>query len=155
MTAAPVFSFADVSEVDAKSLAEIRVEAMRESLESVGRFDPARARSRFLSGFEPRYTTAILATGQCVGFFVVKPTAGGLFLDHLYVLPSHQSQGIGSAILKSLFVEADARHCEVTVGALRGSRSNEFYQRHGFVLVKQEAFDNYYVRRPSLALSAD
>jgi hypothetical protein len=38
---------------DRESLVLIRIEAMRESLERIGRFDPARARERLESGFVP------------------------------------------------------------------------------------------------------
>jgi len=40
-------------DADAELLAQIRVEAMRPSLEAVSRFDPERARNRFLSSFQP------------------------------------------------------------------------------------------------------
>ena len=47
---------------DFESLVALRIEAMRESLERIGRFDPVRARERFLSG-SPR---AILAISKSV-----------------------------------------------------------------------------------------
>jgi GNAT superfamily N-acetyltransferase len=84
-----------------------------------------------------------------VGFFVLKPQHQCLLLDHLYVAPSHQGQGIGSAVLRSVFERADAEGLDVRVGALRGSDSNRFYVRHGFELVDEAEFDNYYLRRPS------
>jgi hypothetical protein len=37
---------------------------MRESLEQIGRFDPVRARNRFLSGFGSQYTSEIRAAGS-------------------------------------------------------------------------------------------
>ena len=84
--------------------------------------------------------------GERVGFYVLKPHEQGLILDHLYVRPSHQRKGIGAAVLARVFAQADALGCPVRVGALRDSESNRFYARHGFVLVEQEAFDNYHVR---------
>ena len=50
-----------------ESLAEIRVQAMRESLERIGRFDPQRARDRFLSSFSPECTTVIELAGHVNG----------------------------------------------------------------------------------------
>ena len=41
-----------VSNSDADLLADLRVRAMKESLEAVGRFDPIRAKSRFLDNFD-------------------------------------------------------------------------------------------------------
>jgi GNAT superfamily N-acetyltransferase len=125
---------------------------MRESLERLGRFDAVRARSRFLEGFSPEHTRAILLDGQRVGFFVVKLQGEALLLDHLYVSPSHQNEGIGSAVLQAVFADADGQRREVRVGALRGSDSNRFYSRHGFDLVEAAEFDNHYLRRRRDAL---
>lgn len=88
---------------DLDNLVAIRIEAMRESLERVGRFDPVRARERFLSGFEARYTRYIEAAGERVGFVVVKLHDNELLLDHLYVRPSAQGSGVGSAVLAQIF----------------------------------------------------
>jgi len=142
----PSVTFSVATEADGEALVALRIEAMRESLARIGRFDPVRARERFLSGFSPRHTRHIELGGERVGFFVVKPFEQGLLLDHVYVHPHHQGKGIGAAVLAQVFAEADAQGCCVRVGALRGSGSNRFYARHGFVQVEQSEFDNYYVR---------
>ena len=139
-------AFAPVLAADADSLADLRVQAMRASLERVGRFDPARARARLLDGFVPEHTRWILVDGERTGFFVLKPQDQGLLLEHLYIRPDAQGRGAGAAALQAIFAEADARGCELRVGALRESDSNRFYLRHGFQLLRQEEFDNYYVR---------
>jgi len=131
---------------DAEALATLRVAAMRESLERVGRFDPVRARERFLSGFSPEHTRHIELHGERVGFCVVKPVDHELLLDHLYIHPHRQRQGIGAAVLSLVFAEADAKGLALRVGALRESDSNRFYALHGFELVERGPYDNYYVR---------
>ncbi len=145
---APSMAFHPVRADDAEALVAIRIVAMRESLERVGRFDPHRARERFLHGFDPRHTWTIRVGEERAGFFVVKPLADGLLLDHLYVLPAHQGQGVGAAVLAHVFRQADAERLDVRVGALVGSDANRFYVQHGFVPVEQGEFDNYYVRHP-------
>lgn len=132
---------------DLDNLIAIRIEAMRESLERVGRFDPVRARERFLSGFEARNTHYIEVSGERVGFVVVKHHPNELSLDHLYVRPSAQGSGIGSAVLTQIFKMADAAALSIKVGALKESASNCFYIRHGFQFVESSEFDNYYVRQ--------
>ena len=131
---------------DADALVALRLAAMRESLERIGRFDPVRARERFLGGFAPERTRHIVADGQRVGFVVIKPVEQGLLLDHLYIAPQFQRRGIGAAVLADVFAQADAQAMLLRVGALRGSDSNRFYQRHGFELVESAEWDNYYVR---------
>jgi len=138
---------ATATERDAEALVELRIVAMRESLERIGRFDPERARERFLSTFQPQYTRCILVDGERAGFVVVKPLDDGLLLDHLYIDPRFQNRGVGGNVLATVFAEADATHVPLRVGALRGSDSNRFYLRHGFALVKEDEWDNYYVRQ--------
>lgn len=147
MTSATV-TLRTVLHSDAGGLADLRVAAMQESLEAIGRFDPERARSRFLSDFDPEKTHEILIDGLRVGFFVVRPVDGDLLLDHLYIAPAYQQAGIGTQVLKVVFAEADLKNKCVRVGALKQSRSNHFYSRHGFEFVSATDWDNYYLRRP-------
>ena len=140
---------------DFESLVAIRIEAMQESLARIGRFDPVRARERFRLGFAPEHTRHIVAKGQRVGFVVTKPTSDAVHLDHLYIHPAWQGQGIGASVLQLIFSEADAQGLSIRVGALRESASNRFYIRHGFELIEQAEFDNYYIRaakRPAMTL---
>jgi GNAT superfamily N-acetyltransferase len=140
-------SFENATASDANALADLRVAAMRESLERIGRFDPIRARDRLLSGFDPTATRHVLADGVRVGFFVIKVRAEALHLDHLYVDPRHQSRGIGAVVLAEVMSEADRQGRDLQVGALKHSASNRFYVRHGFELVEAQEWDNFYVRR--------
>ena len=142
---------APVADSDFEELADLRVAAMRESLERVGRFDPLRARERLRSSFKPEHTRFIAFEGTRVGFYAVIPSPEGLRLDHLYVHPDFQNRGIGRAVLQMILAEADAGGFAVSVGALKESASNRFYQRHGFVLVSESEWDNYYIRPASSA----
>lgn len=140
-----------VVEGDFEELAGLRIAAMRESLERVGRFDPARARERLRSSFLPEHTRFVVIAGEKAGFFATQHGPDGLQLDHLYIHPGFQGRGIGSAVLKQVLAEADERGVAVLVGALKESASNRFYQRHGFVLASEGEWDNYYVR-PSVQI---
>jgi GNAT superfamily N-acetyltransferase len=135
-------------EDDFESLAALRILAMRESLEKAGRFDAVRARERLRAGFSPAHTRHIEMAQQRIGFVVVKPDGDQWLLDHLYIMPTHQRLGVGSVILGWIFAEADAAGKTLRVGALRGSPSNRFYLRHGFVPDAETEFDNYYLRSP-------
>jgi GNAT superfamily N-acetyltransferase len=147
-SANPTLLVSPVTGHDAPALADLRVQAMRESLEAIGRFDPQRARERFLASFAPEDTLAIVADGERVGFVVIRHLPDHILLDHLYILPARQGCGIGALILQGLFAQADRAGLPVRVGALKGSRSNDFYLRHGFVLTESAEWDNYYVRLP-------
>jgi GNAT superfamily N-acetyltransferase len=124
----------------------LRIDAMRESLERLGRFDPQRARERFLAAFEPALTRHVVVDGERVGFVVVRAQDDGLLLDHLYILPFAQGRRIGAAVVAHVLDEADAQGLPVRVGALRESAANAFYVRHGFVLTRVSEWDNHYER---------
>jgi len=141
-------TFRDTVQSDSETLVGIRIAAMRESLERVGRFDPQRARERFLEAFDPSLCRFIEVDGVPAGFIVVRPREDHWLLDHLYILPEHQGKGLGAAVLLDLFKDADAHHMPIRLGALRGSDSNRFYQRHGFTQTNEAEWDIYYVRQP-------
>ncbi|MBL8303374.1 MAG: GNAT family N-acetyltransferase [Ideonella sp.] len=143
-------------EGDFEALLALRMAAMRESLERVGRFDPQRARERLSRGFLPAYTRHILKHGELVGFVVVVPREKDWLIDHLYIHPSGQGEGIGSWVLEQVLSDADAKGKAVSVTALKHSAANRFYLRHGFVLQAEGEWDLYYLRpaqpsRPSQA----
>jgi GNAT superfamily N-acetyltransferase len=134
--------------VDAHALADLRVAAMRDSLERAGRFDPDRARMRFLATFSPAHTHHVCRNGERIGVVVVRPGRDAWHLEHLYIHPDHQRAGVGAATLARVFADADAARMPLRVGALTGSDANRFYVRHGFVFESATAFDTYYVRAP-------
>lgn len=142
------------SDSDADRLATLRVRAMQPSLEQLGRFDPQRARARFLDGFCAAHTRHVVLGATHVGVVVVRPGAEVLLLEHLYIAPEHQGRGLGGCVLDAVFAEADALGLPIRVGALQGSASNRFYLRHGFRLVEQAEWDNYYLRPPATGVNA-
>lgn len=137
-------TFAPVTAADFESLAELRVAAMRASLEHLGRFDPIRARERLRNSFYPEHTHRILCDGVPVGFYTFRPVPEGLRLEHLYIHPDAQNRGIGGRVLTKLLAIADEKKLPVFVGALRDSASNRFYLRHGFTKVGESEWDITY-----------
>ena len=138
---------------DAEELVALRIAAMRESLERIGRFSPERARARFLDTFDPSQTRHIVVDGQRVGFVMIRPNQEGLYLDHLYIHPDFQNRGLGSQVLKVILAEADKAGQQVKVGALKESASNRFYLAHGFEPAEEGEWDNYYIRPTRSAAS--
>ncbi|MGS0743794.1 GNAT family N-acetyltransferase [Glaciimonas sp. GG7] len=138
--------FTIVTKEDFESLVALRIAAMRESLERVGRFDPIRARERLSSGFKVEYARHIFANGVHAGFFVVKQSDQAFLLEHLYIHPDYQGRGIGAIVIKNIIGQADALNLPIKVSALKESRSNGFYQYHGFVVVSQDELSVSYIR---------
>jgi GNAT superfamily N-acetyltransferase len=145
----PDLALRPADEGDFEALLALRLAAMRESLERVGRFDPQRARERLSRGFQPAHTRHILREGELVGFVVVVPRERDWLLDHLYIHPSAQREGIGAWVLAQVLRDADAQHMPVSVTALKHSDANRLYQRHGFELQAEGEWDLYYLRPAS------
>jgi GNAT superfamily N-acetyltransferase len=138
-------SLEPVVDADFEAMLALRVAALRESLERLGRFDPAVARARLRSQFRPEWMQHLVLDGERVGFFSVEPGAGELRLHHLYLLPGAQGQGIGAWVLD----QVKSRGLPITLAALQGSRANNFYVRHGFKVVEVQAFDTEYRWEPA------
>lgn len=133
-------TLAPVADADFEAMLALRIEALRESLERLGRFNPDVARARLKSQFQPEWMRHLVVDGERVGYFTVEPRAGELRLHHLYLKPAVQGQGIGAWVIEQLKTQG----LPITLAALRESRANDFYLRHGFRVVEEQAFDVEY-----------
>jgi len=131
---------APVADTDFEDMLTLRMAALRESLERLGRFNPDVARARLKSQFRPEWMQHLVVDGERVGYFTVEPREGELRLHHLYLLPKAQGQGLGAWVLDRM----KAQGLPITLAALRESRANDFYRRHGFQVVEEQEFDIEY-----------
>ena len=139
-------SLQPVDSGDFEGMLALRVDAMRPSLERVGRFDLARSRERLSAGFVVPFMHHIVLDGELrVGFVTLKPEgAAALRLDHLYLRTGFQGRGIGEWIMRWAKAEARNQRRDITLTALVKSDANRFYLRHGFVLEGGEGVDLHY-----------
>jgi GNAT superfamily N-acetyltransferase len=144
----PDITIVPASKADAENLARLRVDAMRPSLEAIGRFDPARALNRFLDTFCPQDTKIIHADGRVAGFYVVRRRPDHLYLDHLYLQPELQRMGIGRRILEMIKENARRLLQPVRLMALAESPANDFYRDAGFRFLAADTYDVHYEWRP-------
>lgn len=117
---------------------------MKESLENIGRFDPQRARERLVENFRPEDTTLVIADGKVIGFYATLQQEYALKLEHFYIDPAYQGQGIGRIALDRVKGKAQENSQEIILLALKGSKANLFYTRNGFIQYGEAAFDNLY-----------
>ena len=103
---------------------------------------------------------ALIAKGDCltatigdmvVGFAAARQVRRELHLEGLSVARAAQRQGIGSTLLRALFIDARNRGlCAITLDTFQDVAFNApFYARHGFIEV--ENFESH----PHLAKSLD
>jgi GNAT superfamily N-acetyltransferase len=147
------FRFVPAQPSDLERLVVLRVEAMRESLMRIGRFDEVRARQRMVDGFRPDHTRLIFAGGALAGCVAFAPRAAGVrWLEHFYIFPNRQGRGLGAAVLGALLAEADAAGEAVEMTVVRESPAHRFYARFGFVETGRDEVDVFY-RRDATARS--
>ncbi|RZL54075.1 MAG: N-acetyltransferase [Variovorax sp.] len=144
-------SLQPVESGDFEAMLALRIDAMRPSLERVGRFDLARSRERLNAGFVVPFMHHIVIDGeQRVGFVTLKPEGpDALRLDHLYLRTGFQGCGIGEWVLHWARDQARAQRRDIVLTALVQSDANRFYLRHGFVLEGGEGVDLHYRWRVS------
>ena len=133
---------------EAPQLAELRAEAMRPSLEALGRYDPLRVRRRFLDSFDPAETVVLLQGDQLAGFFVLRRRPEEHYLDHLYLAAQARGLGLGRRVITGLQDDARAAGVPIRLMALKGSPANRFYRACGFEAVGEEPFDVLYRWQP-------
>jgi GNAT superfamily N-acetyltransferase len=132
---------------DAQWIADLRARVLRPDLERLGRFDPDRVRQRFLSAFDPVVTQVVLVGGREAGSIAVRPDEGSVWIEHFYLGADCQGRGIGSRVLQR---ELDAGQGDrpFRLNVLQGSRAQALYERHGFVVERQDVVDVFMVRHP-------
>lgn len=143
-----MLSLTAVAASDFDEMAAVRIEALRESLERLGRFDPVRARERLARGFVPEHMRHIVLDDERVGYITLRPGSGQvpgtMLLDHLYIRPPYQGRGVGAWGLDWAKAQAVLQDCDITLSALKQSAANRFYLRHGFIQVGESEFDLEY-----------
>ncbi|HZZ30993.1 MAG TPA: GNAT family N-acetyltransferase [Phenylobacterium sp.] len=119
---------------------------MRDALVRIDHFNPARSAARFEREFRPRITRLIECDGAFAGCVTVYPHGDSWIIEHFYLAPQFQRQGLGDAVMRRLLAEADEAEADVRLSVLVDSEANRFYPRYGFVETHREAFDIYYLR---------
>ncbi|WP_310541985.1 GNAT family N-acetyltransferase [Phenylobacterium sp.] len=147
---APTFTFHPATLADLETLVALRIAALRESLERVGRFTPERARARFIESFRPQHTRLIRVGRALAGCVAFGPRGDDWEIEHFYLDPAFQGVGLGAAVMTVLLAEADAAGMAVALTVLEMSDANRFYARFGFAETGREGVD-IYRRRPAPA----
>ncbi|MFI6166025.1 GNAT family N-acetyltransferase [Nocardia sp. NPDC051052] len=135
---------------DVEPIAELRAVALRSDLERLGRYDEHRVRQRLRDGFLAEHTSVIEVAGEFAGCVALRPADDGHWLEHFYLDPRLQGQGIGSAVLSRMLESCDRAGIVVRVDVLRGSPAERLYERYGFTVVSETPVDIFMQRIPGV-----
>ncbi|MEV5500201.1 GNAT family N-acetyltransferase [Nonomuraea fuscirosea] len=131
---------------DVEVVAELRAVVLRRDLQRLGRYDEQRVRQRLRDGFVPAHTWMIEANGALVGCVALRSAEDAYWLEHFYLDPEVQGQGIGTAVLSRLLERCDGEGAVVRLNVLRGSPARRLYARHGFTVETEDEVDVFMVR---------
>jgi len=135
---------------DVERIAELRAVTLRPDLERLGRYDDHGVRQRLRDGFVAEDTLVIEVEGVLAGCIALRPADDAHWLEHFYLDPQLQGQGIGSAVLGKVLERCDREHIVVRVNVLHGSAAQRLYERHGFTVVTENPVDIFMLRSPGL-----
>lgn len=140
----PVWSLRPSLPSDASWIAELRAQVMRPDLERLGRWDPVHVRERFVTGFHPAHTFVIEVEASAVGVIAVRPESDEKWIEHFYLAPEYQGQGLGGAVLRQVLM-AQHDHRPFRLNVLQGSPARRLYERNGFVHEHEDSIDVFLV----------
>lgn len=131
---------------DFEPLLDLSIRVMREHLDRVGRFDPARRRARMEAAFATNGMWVVERDGSRLGCVCAEPEDGALHLHALYLEPEQQGQGLGAVV----FAAIRERHpgLRIRIEVLKGSPARHFWERQGFVLTGELPVD-WLMERPA------
>ena len=129
---------------DAAWIAELRAVVLRDDLTRLGRYDEVRVRHRFLDSFSAAGTQVIVVDGADAGSIAVRPDEGVRWIEHFYLDPALQGNGIGGAVLDRVL--AADRGQTFRLNVLQGSPALRLYQRAGFVVDSEDEVDIFLTR---------
>lgn len=114
---------------DAPAIAEIHLIARRVAMPYLARpytDDETRAWFAGCVGDRPAAWWVARRGGQVIGYMLID----GEDLDHLYVHPDSQGEGVGTALLRKALSLSPRRVLLAT--SQRNTRARAFYEKHGF-----------------------
>ncbi|WP_163832785.1 GNAT family N-acetyltransferase [Spartinivicinus ruber] len=133
----------------AEKLSEIYLASLKESLERVGAFNPIKLKSQFIDNYSQFNFEKIVTGNKTIGFFSIKEMEDHLWLVHLYIDIPHQGKGIGTIILDRVKRLSKEKNLPIRLTAIKNSKSNSFYQKHGFIKINDDDSNIDYKYEPS------
>jgi ribosomal protein S18 acetylase RimI-like enzyme len=91
----------------------------------------------------------IVLDGATVGTVAVDEAPDHVRVGEFYVAPAHQNQGIGTAVLRPILLNASKRQLVVRLECLKWNPALSFYKRHGFVVTAESEIHFFMERAPT------
>ena len=117
----------------------LQVAAMKEYVTQTYGWNDA-VQARYLrQKFAEREHQIIIVDGQDVGVLEVNRSEDEVMLVNIQILPEYQRQGIGTAVIRDVLVDASRQGSPVVLWVMKVNPVRELYERLGFEIVEETA----------------
>ena len=147
----PGVSLRPATQQDGPFLYQLLRATMQEYVAQTWGWDEDWQQTYFWARFDPAHSQIIVRDGQDIGVLTVEEHADGVFLSQIYILPAHQGQGIGSALIRSVLQRGAELGLPVRLRVLRVSPARRLYERLGFVVTGETDTRCFMEARPPAA----
>jgi GNAT superfamily N-acetyltransferase len=121
------------TDVDSEFAYQTKKAAFKEYLEKVRSWDEDEQRQLHERRFASYDFQVIQMSGIDVGILAVVRLPDCVEIKHIFILPEHQSKGIGSACMKHIIEDTTASSLPIRLQVLEvNNRAIVFYRRWGF-----------------------
>ena len=110
------------------------------TIELLGRWSESGQKQVIEWALAQQGTLIIVKDELDIGWMQVIETPDTLYLGQLYVAPSLQNRGIGTAILRELTDKARRGRKSLTLDVMKNNRSRLLYERLGFHVIGQSEY---------------
>ena len=122
---------------DYQWLYELKVAAMGGYIKQIFGWNAAVQKEFFDSDFRPNDITVITFDGLDAGMFELVKNTEGYFLKRIEILPSFQSKGVGSSIIREVLSRAAFKRENVYLMVFKINPAQKLYKRLGFEITKE------------------
>jgi len=136
---------------DSEWLYAVRQATMQTYVEEMfGFWDEAAQRERFLIPSELANMQIITVAERPAGLLQVERSVAGIFLANIQIQPQLQNHGLGTAVVRTLLVEGQARGKPVWLQVLKvNPAARALYARLGFVVRDESLEHTHMIWRPA------
>ena len=101
-----------------------------------GEWDETDQRQIYLDNWAPQFIKIVMVDTQPIGMVSTETMDECIFLNEIQILPSWQSQGVGTSFIQQLqnMAKADGRYVKLQV-LFENSRAKQLYERLGFAVI--------------------
>lgn len=134
-----LFTLRPATNADYSFLRELHRQTMKRYVEQTWGWNDAEQERMFRERFNPAKLRIIVYDGQDVGMVSVGADAEATWIANIQVLPEHQRNGLGTAVIESVLAEARAKRQPVNLTVLKVNPARGLYERLGFRVIGETA----------------